>query len=705
MSSTKPSLEDEIVEWLVSLIQAETLSEQLADIDKIQTIAESFEQDHCIPTFGVDRLARRASARAACQVFEQLSALDLIAVNKSISLTTGEVLRPDILCFNPYSRTLVVFEVKRDRLTERQAATELAGYEQELRNTLPFLGDFDINFVIVSTQWDSLLDHAIANFNTWSSKQCLALVVTATQPFQLRCRLPEAWRLGGGVGLPEAALQTMDIALYTEEAPNDADPPKALITATQAMARAGDRHGAHGFVLLWSGLTLDGHKQWGWTLCGIDSLAMHTWCNEQGLPTRPSDITRYLNDFAAANPPQIPGIAFKIAKEAFSLLPPTYSPQFETTGSWSAKQAQLRQQAIPYYFEFWGAVGDYAREFVSHVGVRNRYMSYLAQGDMDWTHPLVAMPLLNTISGNIPFPEGVVRCSDAFKAGIALGLIETLAGLIAPPPEAGHPLKAMQEWAFLEALHVSIELSEIYKASTTITQAPPPLSYPMEFRVSSVKALSHWILTELLGPDYPLHQASFVLGHKGAFFFCQWFMPEAQKAFVRAQGMTLVPRVLAILEQLSQQAAITTDSVVSLMAPLAGCASTATVEELKDSWSRLTPLELLTRFSQHGCLVLDRLVSAVPHTLSPFPPLLIDWDGLQQSINEMYEAGYSHPAIIRSPNGQYGVGHLKHPATLLPAIQNRELEVYFMDLQAGCSIAAKCLWVNLKRDIAGYEVK
>lgn len=92
-------------------------------------------QEHFLLAFGVDSFFfRRASADAAANVLEHLSSLEIISVNTSISLTTSEVFRPDILYFNQKTRTMVVFEVKRATHTERQTVTELAGYEQERLN-------------------------------------------------------------------------------------------------------------------------------------------------------------------------------------------------------------------------------------------------------------------------------------------------------------------------------------------------------------------------------------------------------------------------------------------------------------------------------------------------------------------------------------------------------------------------------------------
>lgn len=99
MASSGPSLENEIVQWLVELINSEELPRSIEGVEDIEKIVESFDHESSIPAFGIDHLSRRASARAADIVLGNLGLLEVIAVDKSISLTKGEVLRPDILCF------------------------------------------------------------------------------------------------------------------------------------------------------------------------------------------------------------------------------------------------------------------------------------------------------------------------------------------------------------------------------------------------------------------------------------------------------------------------------------------------------------------------------------------------------------------------------------------------------------------------------
>lgn len=384
MRTPNASLESEIVDWLVALIKKDQLQETISNTESLLKISKSARQASFIRTFSIDQVSRLASADAAQVVLENLGLLDVIAVNKSISLATGEVLRPDILCFNPESRTLVVFEVKRETFTERQTITELAGYEHELRNVLPFLGNFDICFVVVAKDWATLLDHAVANLNAWSAKNCLALKVDIdSRPFRLACHLPEAWHLTGSFGLPPDALQTISVYLAEEEPDtSEHSPPRSLVTAMDVITRAGDRANSHGFMMLWKDVNGMGRGRWALTLCAVDPMAMHDWCSKHGLPRRESEVTQYFDMQVTESATLVPSVVYRIAKEAFPILKDRYAPEFEGAFSWHESLRQRRASAVPIRFDFWGKLGEYAREFVCNTTVRDRHMPFISHNEL-----------------------------------------------------------------------------------------------------------------------------------------------------------------------------------------------------------------------------------------------------------------------------------------------------------------------------------
>ncbi len=97
MSKAKLPPESEVVSWLQQLIEKDELLESILGQEAITSLIDVVDQEYFIPSFGIDYISRRASAEAARHVLRRLGLLDIISINTSISLTIGEVLRPDIL--------------------------------------------------------------------------------------------------------------------------------------------------------------------------------------------------------------------------------------------------------------------------------------------------------------------------------------------------------------------------------------------------------------------------------------------------------------------------------------------------------------------------------------------------------------------------------------------------------------------------------
>ncbi|WP_211442437.1 hypothetical protein [Collimonas humicola] len=716
MQKPDTSLEAEIVDWLLTLIKTDRLLEAIAETECIRRIAESARQPSYIRTFSIDQVSRLASADAAQTVLTNLEPLEIIAVNKSISLATGEVLRPDILCFNPESRTLVVFEVKREVFTERQTVTELAGYEHELRNVLPFLGNFDICFVVVAKDWSTLLNHAVANLNAWSAKNCLALKVnTDSQPFRIACHLPEAWHLTGSFGLPPDALQTIDMYL-AEETPDagEHEPPRSLITAMEVIARAGDRAGSHGFLMLWKDVNGMGRGRWGMTLCAVDPIAMHAWCSKHGLPRRQSEVTNYFDTQATDAPALVPSVVYRIAKEAFPILNDRYDPEFEGAFSWHEKLRQRRVGAVPIRFDFWGKLGEYAREFICNTGVRDRHMPFISHNELDWRDPEVAIPLIDSISGLSPFRGGMIRCSDAFHAGVVLGTHEFVSGNAARSDEAAIHLEPLLRWSHVETLHYAVEMHEIYLTAKEVTAPMPTISDRPERRAQAAAELSVWVEKHLIGDEHPVHQLCFRLGRYGATLFNDWFESEGGRLITSEQLTRMIYETKRIIGEVLLPAELRSghrnlSALLKFRKFLAQHGGVA-VNEADD-----TALKLVLNAFQGDALLevfvsmvlpaIDEVVPVVAHTVSSMPELDIDWDGLKAGVQAIFDAGHLWPTVIVSQDGTVGSGHLVEPMTKwLPPITDPGAEVYFLNEQAVASIAVKLTWTAIaQHGLAGQR--
>ncbi|MGF6667201.1 hypothetical protein [Pseudomonas monsensis] len=733
MSKPKLPPESEVVTWLQRLIENDQLLENIQGQEIITSITDAIGQDFFIPSFGIDYISRRASAEAAGHVLCRLGLLEIISINTSISLTTGEVLRPDILCFNPESKTLVVFEVKRASETERQTVTELAGYEQELRNLLPFLGNFDICFVVVAADWSTLLTHAVGSMNAWSGKQCLALkLVSNESSFALQAHLPEAWHLTGSVRLPPEALPSIDLYLveksadgidyYEDEGTGDGAggglaeeagtderlPPRLVITAMDIIARAGDRAGSHGFMMLWRDVNGHGRGRWCITLCAIDPYSMYAWCKEHGLPQRDSEASLFLDSRKADIAGQAPATIYDLANAAYPILKEQFEPEFDAEACWQMKARKYRLRGVPTRFDFWGSLGQHAREFVCNSAVRNRYMPYISRNQLDWTDPVVAMPLVENLSAGVPFPGGIIKCSDAFLAGRVLGDLALAAFNAAPDKVHAARIEPMVEWAQLEALRYAIEMKQMYDVTEEVVTPIPMLSNDPSRRLQATEDLANWVRTDLIGERHPFHLACFDLGFREAMFFrlseeggIDRFpsdRPHEAASLIRRILKGAIPRMKGSQGQLLQSAGYG-EFEVYLAPHLASClGEQGDVESVRlDAvLDEISDLELLRAFP--GTLVkgIDSIVPVVLHTVSSAFPVTVDWEWLKSGVRALFEAGDHRPAVIFRQDGTVGSGRMMGIGKLLPPIRDPEEEVYLLDETSARNIAIRMTWDEVK---------
>lgn len=733
MPNPKLPLESEVVSWLQRLIENDQLLENIQGQEIVKSITDAIRQDFFIPSFGIDYISRRASAEAAEHVLGRLGLLEIVSINTSISLTRGEVLRPDILCFNPESKTLVVFEVKRASETERQTVTELAGYEQELRNLLPFLGNFDICFVVVAADWTTLLTHAVGSMNAWSGKQCLALkLLSSESSFELQALLPEAWHLTGSVKLPPEALPSIDLYLFEksvdeivddedERKGNEADarraeepvtderiPPRCIISAMDVIARAGDRAGSHGFMMLWRDVNGHGRGRWCITLCAIDPYSMYAWCKEHGLPKRDSEVSLFLDSRKADIAGQTPATIYDLANAAFPILQEQFDPEFSTDFCWQMKAQRYRLRGVPTRFEFWGSLGQHAREFVCNCAVRNRYMPYLSRNQLDWTDPAVAMPLVENLSAGVPFPGGTIKCSDAFLTGRILGDLALAAFNAAPDKQHAARIEPMVEWAQLEALRYAIEMKQMYDVTKEIVSPMPMLSNDPSKRLKATQDLANWVRSDLISDRHPFHQACFDLGLREAMLFrlseegsidrSSPDRPRQAASLIRHLLKGAILRMKGSQGQLLQSAGYR-DFEKYLAPHLAPCLDKqGIVDELRldVALDEIPDVELLRAFP--GTLVkgIDSIVPVVLHTVTPAFSVIVDWEWLKSGVRALFESGDHRPAVIFNQDGTVGTGQILGIGKFLSPIMDPDVEVYLLDETSARNIAMKMTWDEVK---------
>ena len=155
------SSEAELQKHIEDAVTDERFLEAVIDTANIAVLAER-DKNIAFPQFSIDHLSRLKAIDAGASVLKALSFPVLLTSDQNISVTKGERLRPDLVCMNPEQESVILFELKKSSQTGREALTELLAYEQELKNLMPLLSNYDFNFVLISPEWSTLMDHAVS---------------------------------------------------------------------------------------------------------------------------------------------------------------------------------------------------------------------------------------------------------------------------------------------------------------------------------------------------------------------------------------------------------------------------------------------------------------------------------------------------------------------------------------------------------------
>ena len=357
--------EAEIQKLLEGAVVDDRISECINDIARIEELSKQ-DTDIQFPQFAIDHISRLKAIEVGASVLKSLSMLVLLTSDENVSVMTGEILRPDLVCINPERQSVVLFELKKSAQTGREALTELLAYEQELKNLMPLLSGYDFNFVLISPEWSTLMDHAVSGAIAWSNKKvlCLKPILNEKEELKLETYLPTAWKITGAAHLPEDALPSVTICLYEKDAytkpeqknvakneseEEDASLDVRLLSAMEVMAREGDRLGTHGFALLWRDNCDQSLTKYNITICGIAPMALYQNSRQRGnISDTDGKLVPKLDEYLSFHYPSGHSASMmKVATSANALLKEISDPKLEGFHLWKHDELSLRRRAMP----------------------------------------------------------------------------------------------------------------------------------------------------------------------------------------------------------------------------------------------------------------------------------------------------------------------------------------------------------------------
>ncbi len=714
--------EAELQKLLWKAIKDDVLGGLISDTASVGPASDKLNEGNAFPTFSIDHLVRRACLKSGAEVLRSLNFLIPLTDNKNISFAPGEIMRPDIVCINPERKCIVVFELKKAEQTGRQAVTELLAYEHEIKNLLPFLSNYDMHLVLVSSEWSTLMDHSVASAITWSGRKVLCLEASLkAKRLTLATRIPNAWTITGSVYFPDDALSSVTICLYEKDAysPENArrgkvqkatDPDPRILTAMEIMARAGDHMGSHGFAFLWRDHLDVSLTSYNITIVGVSPFPFYREARiHQNIADDANEMVRMLDKYLVEHDPKGDSASLmEVAQIAFPLLREVAEPRIEQFSTWGVDQVSMRKRAEPLLCEFWGELGVYARAYVMHPAVRRHRANGVLGGMGDWRHPSVGLPLVSSFTRPQIFADGDVRCSDAFRLGVLIGLDQLIRDNLRKGNNSSE-LKCLFKWNWNELVSALDEVTLLASAATNVKPPGKPLrlsANPVKGNEKDARKLIDWLAKDFLRGQY-FQLRVFEIGLNGALVFENQrrgiFREELPPEFasqiaapirkITHQTLSYFKTAMASgeLSEVDQDAFLLLVRMLNLRKNFAWKNfDFLDVDVLIDAWK--STLEAL-----------DSIVPAVFHQHAPIAPVAFDWPWLKQGILEMRTRGIQDAGVILLPNGQLVTGPVFPKGFELPIkLDDPDNQVPYLDRSNGIGVMTVVTWEELEaRFMAG----
>ena len=633
---------------------------------------EAIDSEFLLPSFPLDYLVWKRFLLAAASILGRLKSPTIVSTARSsISWDKKERLFPDFLLCDEDLAVFTAVEIKSSRQTEREAITELLGYDHEIRNHLPFSSNSDVGLVIVSTEFGPLLSHSLAALVVWERREVLCLKVrVAAGKIQFAVHLPDPWTAVGQRSLSGKALMTSTLCLYEAAATDPSRWERVLLPAASLLARESERSSSSGFLLLWEDSWYPDvtSTPFNLTVGWINPYAFLGAVVREGVapsPAKPFD--RLLRSGAFAHLGEVYKPGSDLYRKGLALLETNCDPRWEGRSTWETERfdpQKLRNRAIPLHLDCWGLLGDYVREIFVHPASRNHFMPELTRTGLDLHHPIFAVPLLDAIGGIGLFEGGKFTCQELMRFGVRLGVLYALSKrpVAAGDEEKPDNIAALFAWTQLDLISALREVRERCHSTDEIKRSPPKITLRSYDKrgdsASEIEAWVRWITEDFIGPGYPAHQEFFLCGvHCYPFFEPSFSEPADLLGRARDHAAELSRKWLKVvafelIPDLIDKAAA--DRLIASLSRLYGvvrekASATAFEESAIDAIPRETHLR---RLEHELPAIVDMLVDDFTHSLKALEPgTKVDWHWLRRQVVKLRTQGVECPAISIAEDG------------------------------------------------------
>lgn len=709
-----------VQDWLESVIAEDRLSDVIVGADKIRKSLAWSESPEFKPPFPIDYLTRLGNLRAAEHVLGELHTLDLVSKNnRSISREKGERLFVDLLyCARETSR-FVLFEIKNQDGSAREAVTEIMAYEHEALNHTPFSSANDVMMVIVSRDFSTLLDHAVTGLNSWSRRRvlCLRFDDSEAEP-RLIVHIPIAWSAIGQKGLTADGIVTATLSFTPVSNLDEDDIYAVCSTAANLMVREAERSGGSGFAMVAYNHLYPGMADSPYLILAgvVNPFSFLERAQSEGfLKNSRSPISDYILEDGRTR--ELSACWSWLSNDggaAVQYLEGYGSSEWALAQGWEDIRnierwcypgVTLDRHIMPVSVDFWGVLGDYARDAVRHVDRMRNFMSSCARPGMDWRHPILGVLLLDEIASTPPLINGQWTFSALFRLGLLLGRFGSLSAQIADAePEQKRLLQASSFWAEVDMAGMLQEVALRYSSAEDIDESPPTISVRRcktgAEAFASVSDFADWILRAFIGEDEQLMRSAFSTGWQThAIFDLQFDAKQDDPQIARLRDLAVVRARDWLKWSVVAATGSGRDAEAAITAIVASFGDQVPLSEGKDA--ALAAIDALP-----PAIIIDKLLTEIPkivdswqpqlaHTLTPMASVSHDWEWLEQQIAAARKRGEKHPCISIGAGGEIVVSSLP-PMPWIPVVDDAIKQVLVTHNSSGSEIILVASWEDLR---------
>ncbi len=726
--------EAQLQELLIERLNEESFLSSIKGIQQIEDHLDNNVNSRFLPGFQIDFQLRTIYCQKAREVLNSFDNYDLITgeLIKNISIQKDvndrkERLYPDILISSPELNSFSIIELKKDSQTERQAVTELFAYALELKNHLPNIADTDINLIVVSTEFSTLLDHSISSIVLGTKFNFLALKAGFDKnELTLDIHIPDSWTDIWQNSLPDYALSSVSIVPYNYEDKKSIPDEVFLFEIIDDLIMFnGAKNNSHGFFIIWKNLTSFESPSFCVSLYQINPFVFLKSSIDNGFALNTNQpLCDYIIDNYADNRYAQSESLLKIGSEVKKVLDQYYDTEYEDFSSWTDHTMQgsnFRSQALPIVFNSWGNIGDYVRYYFFHPSLRNGLFSIQQlESPRYYKDPIFGVELINRISGYTLFEDGVYNFTSLFGYAKQLRELLIVSGWLKQKKEEGKSHEFLLPRLFYATIDVLASSREVqyrvnYVKGEIATGKPLKLNpYDADKEtIESINETVNWFVNDFLKGNFS-HQDFFVKAINWCLLYGdrRILIEEDTENEIRQKLPEYVKEQLfSILHsEVIDKTTTYQDELFHMVKPyFNSIGELKSIDDDKDLRKVIEAIDndfILNSFESVFIPILDRVYSEVFHPIIDFDDVSFitnDWMKLQAQLVKRFEEGHKYGAIIIDTNGNLYVGLLPKEYQILKPIENPLNEVYvFMNL-SGIGLCKLVTWEQVK-DGSAFKV-